>query len=75
MRDGVAKVGEREVAALAHEHVQDGVEHVVQQHQQVRQRGQHVQPRPAPATARQEQRRRSLRQGDRDAFMQTLTKP
>lgn len=32
MRDGMAEVGERESPALAHEHVQDGIEHVVEQH-------------------------------------------
>lgn len=60
MRDVVAEVGEREVAALAHEHVQDGVEHVVEQHEDVGQRGQRRQSRPRLRAQPQVQRRRQL---------------
>lgn len=46
--------------AAAHEHVEHGVQHVVEQHQQVGQLGQRLQARPARRAQRQVQGRRHL---------------
>lgn len=56
MRDGVAKGAGGQLPALPHEHVEYGVQHVVEQHQHIRQLRERAEPRPQALAQRQVQR-------------------